>query len=106
MRSRWLWQAILKFGKTRGFKGFLVNSYVPIEASLCEEVFVIYPAEGTSVFIEDYEHFRIPDDVVVIGMENGENFQRIRGQQYLFDDLKVLLYPVTLNQRICVLGCR
>lgn len=30
-----------KVRKTRGFKGFLVNSYVPIEASLCEEVFVI-----------------------------------------------------------------
>lgn len=91
-----------KVRKTRGFKGFLVNSYVPIEASLCEEVFVIYPAEGTSVFIEDYEHFRIPDDVVVIGMENGENFQRIRGQQYLFDDLKVLFvsrYPQSADLR-------
>lgn len=91
-----------KVRKTRGFKGFLVNSYVPIEASLCEEVFVIYPAEGTSVFIEDYEHFRIPDDVVVIGMENGENFQRIRGQQYLFGDLKVLFvsrYPQSTDLR-------
>ena len=38
-----------------------------------EESFVIYPTEGTSVFIEDYEHFRIPDDVVVVGMENGAN---------------------------------
>ena len=91
-----------KARKARGFKGFLVNSYVPIEASLCEEVFVIYPVEGTSVFIEDYEHFRIPDDVVVIGMENGENFQRIRGQQYLFDDLKVLFvsrYPQSTDLR-------
>ena len=61
-----------------------------------EESFVIYPTEGTSVFIEDYEHFRIPDDVVVVGMENGANFQRIRGRKYLFEDLKVLFvsrYP-------------
>ena len=37
--------------------------------------------------LEDYEHFRIPDDVVVVGMENGANFQRIRGRKYLFGDL-------------------
>ena len=55
-----------------------------------KSLFVIYPTEGTSVFIEDYEHFRIPDDVVVVGMENGANFQRIRGRKYLFEDLKVL----------------
>ena len=91
-----------KVRKTRGFKGFLVNSYSPIEATLCEEPLVIEPVQGTSIFIEDYEHFRIPDDVVVVGMENGENFQRIRGQQYLFDDLKVLFvsrYPQSTDLR-------
>ena len=91
-----------KVRKTRGFKGFLVNSYSPIEAILREEPLVIEPVQGTSIFIEDYEHFRIPDDVVVVGMENGENFQRIRGQQYLFDDLKVLFvsrYPQSTDLR-------
>ena len=91
-----------KVRKTRGFKGFLVNSYSPIEATLREQPLVIDPVQGTSIFIEDYEHFRIPDDVVVVGMENGENFQRIRGQQYLFDDLKVLFvsrYPQSTDLR-------
>ena len=48
------------------------------------------------------EEMRIPDDVVVIGMENGENFQRIRGQQYLFGGLKVLFvsrYPQSTDLR-------
>ena len=44
-----------------------------------EESFVIYPTEGTSVFIEDYEHFRIPDDVVVVGV--GSDVIRTDGNQ-------------------------
>ena len=63
---------------------------------------MIEPVQGTSIFIEDYEHFRIPDDVVVVGMENGENFQRIREQQYLFADLTVLFvsrYPQSTDLR-------
>ena len=72
-----------KVRKTRGFKGFLVNSYSPIEATLREQPLVIDPVQGTSIFIEDY-------------------FQRIRGQQYLFDDLKVLFvsrYPQSTDLR-------
>jgi len=85
-----------KMRATRTFKGFLVNSYTPIEATLRDEPFVIQPLPGTAVFVEDYGHFRIPEDVVVVGMENGENFQQIRAQKYLFEGLKILFvsrYP-------------
>ena len=47
-------------------------------------------------FYQDYEYFRIPEDVVVVGIENGENFQHIRAQKYLFEGMKVLFvsrYP-------------
>lgn len=91
-----------KLRKSHVFKGFLVNSYAPIHATLQEETFVISPPLGTSFFIEDYEHFRIPSEVVVVGMENSENFQQIRKLQYLFPNLQVLFvsrYPYSADLR-------
>ena len=46
--------------------------------------------------MQDYESFRIPEDVVVVGIENGENFRYIRAQKYLFEGMRVLFasrYP-------------
>lgn len=91
-----------KLRQTRTFKGFLVNSYAPIEATLAGESVVIQPLKGTSVFLEDYEHFRLAEDVVVVGIENGENFHCIHEQQYLFEGMKVLFvsrYPQSKDLR-------
>ena len=85
-----------KLRHTRTFKGFLLNCYEPIKAALHDEPCVLSPLRGTSIFMQDYEDFRIPDDVVVVGIENGENFQHIRAQKYLFEGMKVLFvsrYP-------------
>lgn len=85
-----------KLVHTRTFKGFLLNCYTPIKATLHGEPCLLSPLQGTSLFIQDYESFRISEDVVVVGMENGENFRYIRGQQYLFEGMKVLFvsrYP-------------
>ena len=52
--------------------------------------------------MEDYEHFCIPEDVVIVGIENGENFQNIRAQKYLFEGMKVLFvsrYPQSKDLR-------
>lgn len=43
------------------------------------------PPEGSYAFIYDYETFSIPGDVLVVGIENSENFRRIRQQRWLFD---------------------
>ena len=40
--------------------------------------------EGSFVFIADYENFEIPQNVIVIGIENMENFRYIRQQKNLF----------------------
>lgn len=66
-------------------KGFLVNSYEPIKAMLNNCPLEIRPPEGSYTFIYDYENFSIPEDVLVMGIENCENFRRIRQQQWLFD---------------------
>lgn len=85
-----------KLRYSRSFKGFLLNCYMPLEATLYDEPCVLSPLPGTSIFMQDYEYFRIPEDVVVVGIENGENFRYIRRQQYLFEGMKVLFvsrYP-------------
>lgn len=85
-----------KLRQTRSFKGFLLNCYEPIEATLHDEPFMLSPAQGISIFMQDYEYFRIPQDIVVVGIENGENFQQVRHQKYLFEGMRVLFvsrYP-------------
>jgi len=85
-----------KLIRTRAFSGFLLNCYMPIEATLHGESCILSPLQGTSIFMQDYKSFRISEEVVVVGVENGENFRCIRGQQYLFEGMKVLFvsrYP-------------
>ena len=80
----------------RTFKGFLVNCYSPLNASLNNEEVSIYPYEGTFNFIYDFENF-IPDkDITIVGIENPENFRHIGRQKYLFKNIKPLFvsrYP-------------
>ena len=44
------------------------------------------------LFIADWEHFSIAENVLVIGVENMENFRRIREQRYLFPKNQPLLF--------------
>ena len=69
------------------FRGFLVNSYAPIDAMLNGKPFIVSPMEGSAVFVNDTGGFDVPSDVVVVGMENVENFMQIRRQKSLFDAL-------------------
>lgn len=73
-----------KFLSRRTFKGFLVNSYQPVTAILNGQEIIIHPTEGSFMFVADYQHFTIPQDVVVVGVENAENFRYIALQKYLF----------------------
>ena len=75
-----------KFKSRRTFKGFLVNSFQPINAILCGNPIVIFPPDGSYLFIADYEQFTINENVIVIGLENAENFRQIKRQEYLFED--------------------
>lgn len=81
-----------KFRMVRTFTGFLVNSYQPIEAVLNGKPISIFPHEGTFIFVADYQHFHIPEDVVIIGMENMENFRFASQQKYLFADYGKVLF--------------
>ncbi len=74
-----------KYRKVGTFHGFLVDCYEPMETMLCRRPFLLSPQEGSSVFINSPETFEIPVDVVVVGMENAENFRQIRRQRSLFE---------------------
>ena len=74
-----------KLVMVRSCPGFPVNSYEPIECFLDRKPLVVSPQEGSFLFVSDWEKFTIPEDVVVIGIENMENFRMIRRQRTLFD---------------------
>jgi len=80
----------------RTFKGFLVNSYMPVEATLNDDHITIRPPPGTFQFIYDFEKFVPANDVVIVGVENAENFAFVNKQRYLFPNVKTLFvsrYP-------------
>lgn len=85
-----------KLVKVRTFKGFLVNCYYPIQATLDGKQITINPINGTFQFIYDFEKFIVSPDITIIGIENPENFRHIDRQKYLFKEIKPMFisrYP-------------
>ena len=76
-----------KLVMVRSCPGFPVNSYEPITCSLSGNEIVVNPPEGGFVFIDNWQQFTIPNDVVVVGIENMENFRMIRHQRKLFESV-------------------
>lgn len=85
-----------KIKAIRTFKGFLINSYNTIEASLNDKPLFIESVEGVFNFIYDFESFVPSRDITIVGVENAENFRMIKEQKYLFSDINPLFisrYP-------------
>ena len=76
-----------KIRSARSCKGFLINTYEPVNCSLNGSAFVVAPPDGSYMFIADYETFQIPQNAIVIGVENMENFRHVQKQKYLFEHL-------------------
>lgn len=74
-----------KLVMVRSCPGFPVNSYERVECFLGGEPFPVNPQEGSFLFVSDWKRFTIPEDVVVIGVENMENFRMIRRQRRFFE---------------------
>lgn len=81
-----------KTKEIRSCPGFMVNSYEPISAKLNGKDIVIAPQEGTMLFVANWSHFEIPKEVLVVGIENMENFRRIHEQRYLFPINRPILF--------------
>lgn len=95
-----------KLVMTRSCPGFPINSYEPISCTLNDREFVVNPQEGSFLFMTDWQSFSIPDDVVVVGIENMENFRMVRQQRELFEQcignnrlMFVSRYPQSIDLR-------
>lgn len=95
-----------KLVMVRSCPGFPVNSYEPIHCMLNGREFVVNPQEGSFIFVADWCEFNIPEDVIVVGIENMENFRMIRQQRELFEQtigscrlLFVSRYPQSTDLR-------
>ena len=95
-----------KLAKVRSCPGFPVNTYEPMTCLLNDREMVIKPIEGCFLFITDWKAFSIPEDVIVVGIENMENFRMIRQQRQLFESeigkhrfLFVSRYPQSTDLR-------
>ena len=75
-----------KLKTVRSCPGFPVNSYEDIVCSLGGKEITIHPPEGSFQYICLWEEFKIPTDVIVIGIENMENFRWIHKQRQFFQD--------------------
>lgn len=85
-----------KLSTIRTFKGFLVNCYSTIRATIRGQEISINPQDGTYTYIHDYEEFVIPTATLIIGIENPENFRLIKKQAYFFKAESILFvsrYP-------------
>ena len=91
----------------RSCPGFPVNSYEPIGCILNGCEFVVAPQEGSFIFVVDWKTFVVPEDIVIVGIENMENFRMIRQQRNLFESvignrrlLFVSRYPQSTDLRM------
>ncbi|OUP09103.1 hypothetical protein B5F34_07710 [Mediterranea sp. An20] len=75
-----------KLVMVRSCPGFPVNSYERVECFLGGDPFPVNPQEGSFLFVSDWKKFTISEDVVVIGIENMENFRMIRRQRRFFEE--------------------
>ncbi len=92
-----------KLIKVRSCPGFPVISYEPLTCQLCGTSVEVFPQEGSFLFIADWKHFVIPADIVVVGVENMENFRFVRRQRSLFAGLmpgKRLLFVARYPQSV------
>jgi len=95
-----------KLVKVRSCPGFPVNAYEPIVCSLRGRELIVNPIEGSFIFITDWENFIVPWDVIVVGVENMENFRMIHHQRKFFESeigsqrlLFVSRYPQSTDLR-------
>lgn len=85
-----------KLKQVRTFKGFLVSSYIPIQAKLKGKPITLNFTDGIFQFIYDFENFIPEQKVTIVGIENPENFRYIDRQKHLFKDIHPLFvsrYP-------------
>lgn len=76
-----------KLKQVRTFKGFLINSYLPIHATINNQPIEFNFIDGVFQFVFDFENFVPEPQITVVGVENAENFRLVEKQKHLFEGL-------------------
>ncbi len=85
-----------KLKNVRTFKGFLINSYIPIHSTIDSKATILNFTDGFFKFIYDFENFIPEKEITIVGIENPENFRFVEKQKHYFKDIKPLFvsrYP-------------
>lgn len=69
----------------RSCPGFLVNTYENVECQLNGNTISINPSMGSATYIADWKTFIPQASVLIVGVENMENFLKIRQQKELIE---------------------
>ncbi len=80
----------------RTFSGFLLDSIDPVQICNDGNPVTIRHSSGISYYIQNPKALSIPENVVVVGIENAENFCRLNEQSYLFEAMQCIFvsrYP-------------
>lgn len=83
-----------KYKNPKVFEGFLVNCNEEIIGNLNGQTISLKSAKGSFVFINDFQNFQIAKDIIIVGIENFENFKFIAQQKIYFQTLKLYLFGV------------
>ena len=71
----------------RSCPGFPVNVIAPLGVRLGERKILLCPCPGSFLHISDFHSFRIPSDVLVVGVENMENFRLPERQTSVWEEI-------------------
>ena len=71
----------------RSCPGFPVNVIGPLGVRLGERKILLCPCPGSFLYISDFHSFRIPSDVLVVGVENMENFRLPERQTAVWEEI-------------------
>jgi hypothetical protein len=74
------------------FTGIWFNAFQDISARLNGEIINLKPTKGSVSFFTEFEDLEIDKDIIIVGVENAENFTEVNLQQYLFDKSKRYLF--------------
>lgn len=74
-----------KLRSERSCPGFLINAYDKIDYQINGKILTLNLSEGSAMYIADWQNFIVPEDILIVGVENMENFLRIREQRKLVD---------------------
>ena len=91
-----------KLKPVRTFTGFMVATLQQIEVLVNNQPFTLMPHAGIHFFVSDYEHFIVPQNATIVGVENAENFLHLQQQAHLFTGINPLFvcrYPYSSDLR-------